>query len=35
LCKPHERGWEDKKKPGEMRIAIKHEQELRHEGFAG
>lgn len=34
LCKPHKRGWEDKKTSGEMRIAIKHAQELKDAGFA-
>jgi len=35
LCKPHKRGWDDKKRTGEMRAAIKHVQELKDEGFAG
>ncbi len=35
LCKPHKRGWDDKKKPGELRVAVKHAQELREQGFAG
>jgi plasmid stabilization system protein ParE len=35
LCKPHKRGWEDKKNPGELRTAVKHSQELREHGFAG
>ncbi len=34
LCKPHKRGWDDKK-PGELRTAVKHSQELRDQGFAG
>jgi hypothetical protein len=35
LCKPHKRGWNDKKNPGELRIAVKHSQELREHGLAG
>lgn len=35
LCKPHKRGWDDKKKPGELRLAIKHAHELREQGPAG
>ena len=29
MCKPHQRGWEDKKTTGDMRVAVKHEQEIR------
>lgn len=29
LCKPHKRGWEGKRKPGEIRQAIGHEQQIR------
>jgi hypothetical protein len=35
LCKPHKRGWDYKKTPGEMRRAMKHAQELREQGFIG
>jgi hypothetical protein len=35
LCKPHKRGWDDKKTPGEMRTAVKQAQELREQGFSG
>lgn len=35
LCKPHKRGWDDKKTPGELRTAVKHAQELREQGFSG
>lgn len=33
LCKPHKRGWDDKKTAGELRTAVKHAQELREYGF--
>jgi len=29
LCKPNKHGWEDKKTHRDVRLAIKHEQELR------
>ncbi len=29
MCKPHKRGWEDKKTVGNVRAAVKHEQELQ------
>ena len=29
MCKPHKRGWEDKKTAGDLRTAVKHEQELQ------
>jgi hypothetical protein len=29
MCKPYNRGWEHKKTTGELRIAVKHEQEIR------
>ena len=35
LCRPHKRGWEYKKTPGELRTAVKHAQELREQGFSG
>lgn len=28
MCKPHKRGWEDKKTTGDLRSAVRHEQEL-------
>jgi hypothetical protein len=28
MCKPHKRGWEDKKTVRDLRIAIAHEREL-------
>jgi hypothetical protein len=33
MCKPHKRGWDDKKAPRKMRTAEK--QELREHGFSG
>lgn len=35
MCKPYKRGWEDKKKSGDMRVAVKHAHELRERGFRG
>ncbi len=35
LCKPHKRGWDDKKTPSELRTAVKHAEELREQGFSG
>jgi len=35
LCKPHKRGWDDRKTAGELRIAVKHAHELREHGFVG
>ena len=34
MCKPQQRGWADKKTPGDLRRAVAHEQEIRdwHEG---
>jgi hypothetical protein len=29
LCKPYKRGWEDKKTTRDLRLALKHEQEIR------
>jgi hypothetical protein len=29
LCKPYKRGREDKKTAGDMRTAVKHEEEIR------
>jgi hypothetical protein len=29
LCKPNKRGRDDKKTVGDMRIAVKHEQEIQ------
>lgn len=29
MCKPHKRGWEDKKTMGDLRVAVRHEQEIR------
>jgi hypothetical protein len=29
MCKPHKRGWEDKKTVRDLRAAIEHEQELK------
>jgi len=29
MCKPYKRGWEDKKTARDLRIALKHEQELK------
>ncbi len=35
LCKPHTRGWEDKKWAGKMGVAGKHAHEMREQGFPG
>ena len=29
MCKPHKRGWEDKKTVRDIRAAIQHEQDLK------
>jgi hypothetical protein len=29
MCKPYKRGWEDKKNMRDLRLAIRHEQELK------
>jgi hypothetical protein len=29
LCKPHKKGWEDKKTMPDLRAAVKHDQELK------
>ncbi len=29
MCKPNKRGWEDKKTAQDVRLAVKHEFELR------
>ena len=34
MCKPYKRGWEDKKTTGDLRVAIKHEQELQDARYA-
>lgn len=31
LCKPYKHGWEDKKTARDLRIAIKHEDELKQQ----
>jgi len=34
LCKPHKRGWEDKKTVSDLRIALKHAQEIQDDANA-
>jgi hypothetical protein len=29
MCKPHQRGWADKKTPADLRRSIRQEQELQ------
>ena len=29
MCKPHQRGWEDKKTMRDVRLAVRDEQQLR------